>query len=121
MTTIDTRSPGATVESEIEALHAHVIGLRGDGGAAGIGALRGKDGRCGIAFLVRVLKEARRHNACPIDDERARVRNAVRTRARLLLFVQDAEAPDDCRPRSEIRGKVMPRESANFLSVSGES
>ena len=76
-----------------------MIGLRRDGGARRIAALRGKNGRGRIALLVRVFKETRRDNACAIDDECARVRNAVRARARCLLLVQNAEAPDDGRPR----------------------
>ena len=75
-----------------------MIGLRCDRGARRIAALRGKNGRGRIALLVRVFKETRRDDACAIDDERARVRNAVGRRAGCLLLVQNAEAPDDRRP-----------------------
>jgi hypothetical protein len=44
---------------------------------AKVGTARGKHGRRGIPFLVRVLEEARRHNTFPIDEEGARVRNPV--------------------------------------------
>jgi hypothetical protein len=73
------------------------LGL-GDG-AVRIHALRGKDGRSGVALLVRVLEETRSHDALPIDDERAGMRNTIRAAAWLRLLVQDAEAPDDRRSR----------------------
>jgi hypothetical protein len=64
-----------------------------------------EDCRRRIALLVRILEIACGDDALAIDDERPRMRDAVRSRPRLVLVVENAEAPDDCRPGIGDQGK----------------
>ena len=59
---------------------------------------RDHDARHGEPLLIRLLEESRRDAPLGVQDERARIRDAVEARARLLLAVEQVILLDDDGP-----------------------